>query len=269
MQTVLVHDSLGDTQKAIEAAATAAGWNVISKAARTADAVIFATDMANVTQTLPKIAAAKRSGAVVVLVTDLSQTSRALIFGHGSTAAHDVDSIFCRPIDAAAIFSRLNGILAARKATEDPATTEMDVIIARAISNEESSAAFYRQAAARVSDAVTRDALEGLMRDEIEHKHFIEEFKAGTRPLPTETTSGGSLVESLGSPDFTAEMSPTDAFLLAAKKEKLAVQFYETWSKLYPDGTERNLLLGLAEVERRHKAKVESLFTNAAFPEAW
>ena len=269
MQTVLIHDSLGDTRTAIDQAATAAGWNVISKAARTADAVIFATDMAGIAQTLPQLAAAKRSGAVVVLVTDLSQTSRALIFGHGSTTAHDVDSIFCRPINAAAIFRRLNGIMAARKATENPAATEMDVIIARAISNEEASAAFYRQAAARVSDVVTREALEGLMRDEFEHKCFIEEFKNGTRPLPTGTTSGGSLVESLGSPEFTAEMSPTDAFLLAARKEKLAVQFYETWAKLYPDGAERNLLLGLAEVERRHKLKVEALFTNAAFPEVW
>ena len=67
----------------------------------------------------------------------------------------------------------------------------------------------------------------------------------------------------------TTEMSPADAFLLAAKKEKLAVQFYETWSRLYPEGPERSLLLSLAEIERRHKTKVEELFTNAAFPEAW
>ena len=32
---------------------------------------------------------------------------------------------------------------------------------------------------------------------------------------------------------------------------------------------ERELLMQLAEVERRHKAHVEALFTNAAFPEVW
>ena len=149
------------------------------------------------------------------------------------------------------------------------AAAEMGVILARAIANEESAAAFYRQAAERLSDPVTRDAIQGLMRDELEHKRLLEEFKQGTRPLPEGSSSGGSLVEFLGTPDFTPDMSPTDAFLLAAKKEKLAVEFYENWAKLYPGGPERELLLGLAEVERRHKEKVENLFTNAAFPEAW
>ena len=270
MQTVLVIDRVGDSRDTIEQAAVTAGWNVISKAARTADAMIFATDAAGMEQTLAGIAAAKRSGAVVVLVADLSRAGRKLIFGPNSTASHDVDSIFERPLlDAAAIFRRLNGILTARTATDNPIATGMETIVARAIANEESSASFYRQAAARVSDAVTRDALEGLMRDEVEHKKFIEEFKSGVRTLPKGHTTGGSLVESLGSPEFTAEMAPADAFLLAAKKEKLAVQFYESWAKLYPQGAEHELLQGLAEVERRHKQKVEDLFTNTAFPEVW
>ena len=143
------------------------------------------------------------------------------------------------------------------------------VILARAVLNEESSAAFYRQAAVRVSDPVTRDALEGLMRDELDHKRILEEFLSGTRPLPAGATAGGSLVESLGAPDFTVDLSPADAFLQAARKEKLAVEFYENWARLYSGGPERDLLLKLAEVERRHKAKVEDLFTNAAYPEAW
>ena len=151
----------------------------------------------------------------------------------------------------------------------DARATGWNVILARAIVNEESAAALYRQAADRVRDPVTRDALEGLMRDEIGHKRLIEEFRSGARALPEGSTSGGSLVESFGTPEFTADMSPPDAFLLAAKKEKLAVEFYENWARLYPGGPERDLLLSLAEVERRHKLKVEEMFTNAAFPEVW
>lgn len=146
---------------------------------------------------------------------------------------------------------------------------DMLSIIERAIANEDSAAAFYRRAAASVSDPVTRDALEGLMRDEADHKKLLEEFKAGARALPRGQTSGGSLLESLGAPDFTADMSPTDAFLLAARKEKMAVEFYEKWAALYPGGPERDLLLGLAEIERRHKILVESMYANAAYPEAW
>jgi rubrerythrin len=47
------------------------------------------------------------------------------------------------------------------------------------------------------------------------------------------------------------------------------MEFYENWAALYPQGRERELLLQLAEVERRHKAHVEAMFTNAAFPEVW
>ena len=147
--------------------------------------------------------------------------------------------------------------------------TGMDAVLDRAIANEESAAAFYRQAASRVTDARTREALEGLMRDEVEHKRLIEEFRNGARPLPEERTSGGSLLEYFGAPDFTPDLSPAEAFLLAARKEQLAVEFYEHWADLYPAGPERELLLRLAEVERRHKVKVEYLYVNTAFPEAW
>ncbi len=268
MKTVLVINADGGSHDAIQQAALDAGWNFLSKSARTADAaVVFMTDKAGLEPTLMNITAARRSGAVVVLVTDLSRSGWDGTFG--TAHAPDVDALFGKPLDAPAIFRRLDGIMAARVATHRQTTVGMAVILDRAAANEESAAAFYRQAAGRASDPVTRDALEGLMRDEIEHKQLILEFKSGARPLPEGTTSGGSLLECLTAPDFTADMSPPDAFLLAAKKEKLAVEFYENWASLYPEGAERDLLLRLAEIERRHKAKVEDLFTNAAFPEAW
>ena len=77
----------------------------------------------------------------------------------------------------------------------------------------------------------------------------------------------GAVVETLGTPDFTPDMSPADAFLLAAKKEKLAAEFYENWAGLCSPGQEREILLGLAGMERNHKKRVEDLFTNASFPE--
>ena len=76
-------------------------------------------------------------------------------------------------------------------------------------------------------------------------------------------------MEAFGAPQFGAELSPADAFLLAANKERLAVEFYENWAKLYPEGEERRLLLHLADVERGHKVRVEAMFANAAFPESW
>ena len=50
--------------------------------------------------------------------------------------------------------------------------------------------------------------------------------------------------------DLHLQVRPgTDAFLLAARKEKLAADFYDDWAGLYPPGPERELLRSLAKTE--------------------
>ncbi len=207
-------------------------------------------------------------GVPVVLVADLDRSGWDRTFG--SAEALEVDALFDSPVDAAGVGPAAAGHIWPRaRPCAGRTRPRMASILDRAIASEEASEAFYRQAAGSVSDAGTREALEGLMRDEAEHKRLIEEFKSGARPLPEGTTSGGSLVETMGTPGFSEDMTPADAFLLAARKEKLAVELYENWAKLYPEGEERDLLLRLAEIERRHKVRVEAMFSNAAFPERW
>jgi rubrerythrin len=270
MKTLFLIDTTGASREAIEAVFKVAGWQVAAcgDAAEcpvaTADAVVLAADAAGLGTALKK---ARALGTPFVLVADLDRSGWDRTFG--SREALEVDALFDTPVDAPALLKRVEGILAARRAAARPPAGGMPAILDRAIANEDASAEFYRQAAARVSDPVTRDALESLTRDEEEHKRLLQEFESGARPLPEGESSSGSLVESFGTPDFTPGLTPADAFLLAARKEKLAVEFYENWAKLYPAGAERDLLLRLAEIERRHKTKVEAMFTNAAFPEAW
>lgn len=273
MTKILVIDTVGDCRQPLQDAISAAGWQVASAqdlaqaAAAAVDAIVLATDAAGLGRSLKLVEPARAAGTPTVLVIDLDRSGWDRTFA--TPEALEVDALFDKPVDGEAVAKRLEGILVARAEAVQVSVSEVSAILDRAIANEEAAAAFYRQAAANVADAVTRDALEGLMRDEEEHKRLIEEFRCGARPLPEGMTSGGSLVESFGTPDFSPDLSPADAFLLAAKKEKLAVEFYENWAKLYPPGAERELLQRLAEIERRHKAKVEAMFTNAAFPEEW
>jgi rubrerythrin len=274
MPTVLVIDAIGDACRSTEEALRAAGYDVLTagepSAAETegADAVLLAVRAAHAGEALAEVTAKRAdAGVPVVLATDFDRSGWDRTFG--SSQALGVDALFGVPIDAEALVKRLDGILAARAEAEGPAAREMPTIIARAIANEEAAAAFYRRAAEEVADAATREALAGLAKDEEEHKRLIEEFRSGARDLPDEVPPGGSLVEEFGTPDFSPDMSPQDAFLLAARKEKLAVELYENWARLYPEGPERELLLKLADVERGHKARVEAMFANAAFPEAW
>jgi len=264
MKNVLVMDTVGDSRAELEEALGAAGFGVTTERAAHVDAIVLATDAAGLGAVLEEV---RRADAPVLLVVDLDRSGWDRTFG--SAEALDVDALFDSPVDAAALVRRLEGILAAREAVRQPDASRMGAILERAIANEEASEAFYRQAAGSVADPDTREALEGLMRDEAEHKRLIEEFKSGARPLPQGVTSGGSLVETMDTPGFSEDMSPADAFLLAARKEKLAVELYENWAKLYPEGVERDLLLRLAEIERRHKVRVEAMFSNAAFPERW
>lgn len=275
MDRILVVDTFGDVREAVKMALGEAGWEVIiagdAAACRTtpADAVVLATDAAGLARDLAQVDAVReKSGTPVILIVDLDRSGWDRTWS--SPESLNVDALFDRPVDAQALVERLAGILAARENVRKLAVApEMSSILECAIATEEAAAAFYRRAAQRISHAETREVLESLMRDEQEHKRLLEEFQSGARPLPQATTQTAALVEAFGAPQFSAGMSPADAFLLAANKERLAVDLYENWAKLYPEGEERRLLLHLANVERGHKVRVEAMFANAAFPESW
>jgi FdhD protein len=204
----------------------------------------------------------------VVLLENLDRSGWDRTFA--DETAFQVDAMLDMPVDAEALADRLEGILSARHAVraEAPPTAFRD-IIRRAIDNEEAAERFYRQAAAASTDPATKAVLEDLAGEEREHKQSLLDFLEGRRPISVGETAPGSVVETFGTPEFTSDLKPADAFLLAARKEKLAAEFYANWAQLCPPGPERDLLLTLADVERRHKRRVEDLFTNASFPETF
>jgi len=210
----------------------------------------------------------EQSKTPVILITDLDRSGWDRTFG--AAGGLNVDALMDKPVDPDALVRRLGAILAAREdARQVAASPDMRTILDRALANEDASVAFYRQAAERASSPETRDALAMLAKDEQEHRLMLEEFRDGRRPLPSGSPKTASLAEALGTPEFSAEMSPADAFLLAAMKERLATQMYQNWAALYKAGPERDLLLRLAEMERQHEAHVETMFADAAFPEVW
>ena len=206
--------------------------------------------------------------ASAVLLTSVDQSGWDRTFA--SEDAFRVDALLERPPSVEALVKRIDGIIEARKRAEElKVDPQFDDILNRAIANEEAAATFYEQMAAGVVNPVTQDLLNQLAGEEQEHKQAILDFKAGSRQLPRGHVEAGAVLEHFGTPEFSPEMTPHDAFLLAAQKERHAVRFYEEWASLYPAGPEKELLEGLAEIERRHKAHVEEMFTTAAFPETW
>jgi rubrerythrin len=274
MAKILLLDTVGDSRAAIEKALREAGWEVKVLRDSTGlgsvdtDAVVLAADAAGLAAIDRAREDLRRCHTPVVLVADLDRSGWDRMFS--SAEGLGVEALFDKPVDGETLVRRLKGIFAARaRARKTAADPQMTSLFDHAIANEEAAEAFYRVAAERVTNPETRDAIEMLMRDEHEHKRLLEEFRSGARPMPADVPESGSVVEAFGTPDFTPHMTPADAFLLAANKERLAVVMYENWARLYPEGPERDLLRRLADVERGHKARVEAMFSNAEFPEEW
>jgi rubrerythrin len=277
MPKILIIDATSGAAAGLAEALAAKGLQVqtlsdpgkAGKAATGADAIVLAANTGALATALPKTTALRGNRKTpILLATDLDTSHWDETFG--IPEALDVDALFGLPIDTEAMVQRIERILEARAAVGPQAPVPgMKAILERAIANEEAAAAFYRRAAAAVRNPQTKEALNQLAADEKEHERLLVEFRSGGRFLPPTPSVPPSLVDSMGCPDFTSDMKPPDAFLLAACKERLAVRFYEDWAKLYPPGPERDLLDGLAGVERRHQEHVEGMFANASFPESW
>lgn len=71
----------------------------------------------------------------------------------------------------------------------------------------------------------------------------------------------------LASPTLNVKMKPLEGLVIAIKKELEAMQMYTQLAKLATDTETQFLFSQLANMERGHKARLEDICTNMAFPE--
>ena len=64
-------------------------------------------------------------------------------------------------------------------------------------------------------------------------------------------------------------MKPLDGLVVAIKKELEAMQMYSQLAGLSTETEQKFLFTQLANMESGHKARLEDLYTNMAFPEVW
>jgi rubrerythrin len=148
-------------------------------------------------------------------------------------------------------------------------SSELEAIIKSAITQEELSHGFYKRLAGLVSHPETKNTLEYLAKEELEHKAFLQScFTASGCTLVGEAQNV-HLAELLEAPAINAGMTVKEALAIAAKREEGAYRFYQALASLQPPGEVQAFLNKMAKVELRHKEKVEYLYDNAAFPEVW
>lgn len=143
-------------------------------------------------------------------------------------------------------------------------------IISTAIDREVEAYTFYRSVADKVKDKNLKALFDELAGEEKKHREFLQGFLAkDTSKIKFAAGHDYKVGDSLPSPKLTADLKPLDGLLIAIKKELEAMQMYTQFAKAAAD-TETELLFSqLANMERSHKARLEDIYTNMAFPEVW
>jgi len=143
-------------------------------------------------------------------------------------------------------------------------------IISIAIDREVESYTFYRTVADKVKDANLKKIFGELAGDETQHREFLQGLLSkDPKAIKIAATKDFKIAESVAAPKLDPNMKPLDGLTLAIKKELEAMQMYTQLANANADPEQKMLFNQLAAMERGHKARLEDIYTNMAFPESW
>jgi rubrerythrin len=143
-------------------------------------------------------------------------------------------------------------------------------VIEMAIAREVESYSFYRGAADKVKDANLKKMFTELAGEETKHREFLQGLLAKpVKSLHFDTNKDYKVADAVPTPPLSTDLKPLDGMVIAIKKELEAMQMYTQLAKLSTDAEQKKLFTELASMERGHKARLEDIYTNMAFPESW
>jgi len=143
-------------------------------------------------------------------------------------------------------------------------------ILSKAIDREVESYTFYRTVSDKVKDANLKKLFAELAGDETKHREFLQGLLGkDPKTIKITATKDYHVAESVAVPKLSPDLKPLDGLTLAIHKELEAMQMYTQLAKVNADPEQQKLFMELASMERGHKARLEDIYTNMAFPEAW
>jgi rubrerythrin len=143
-------------------------------------------------------------------------------------------------------------------------------IINLAIDREVESYTFYRTLSDKVKDAALKKMFTELSGEETKHREYLQGLLTkGPQAFHVEEKKDYKIAEMLQSPPLSPTLKPVEGIVLAIRKELDAMQMYTRLAGVAADPEEKKMFLELAKMEKGHKARLEDLYTNMAFPEVW
>jgi rubrerythrin len=143
-------------------------------------------------------------------------------------------------------------------------------ILDAAIVREEDASRFYAQASQRVTNASVKETFARLAQEELGHKAFLQNC-VKDRLLLTKLQAPPDyrVAEATEDADLSIDMKPADALALAMKKEQRAAEFYTGLANASSDAGLRSMFEDIARMELGHKARLENMFVDIGYPEAF
>jgi rubrerythrin len=143
-------------------------------------------------------------------------------------------------------------------------------IIKNAINKEVEAYTFYRTVADKVRDTTLKNMFGELAGEEKKHRELLEDFLTkDVKEMHFNASRDYKVADSLETTALTPDMKPLDGLVLAIRRELEAMQMYSQLAALSDDAPQKKLFTELASMERGHKARLEDIYTNMAFPESW
>ncbi len=143
-------------------------------------------------------------------------------------------------------------------------------IISEAINNEVEAYTFYQTVSEKVTDANLKKLFGELAGEEKGHREYLQKLLSrDITSLGFSSTKDYKVGDSIPTPPLTPDMKPVDGLVVAIKKELAAMQMYTQLANASDDAEVKKLFTELATMERGHKTRLEDIYVNTAFAEAW
>jgi len=135
----------------------------------------------------------------------------------------------------------------------------VDEILDYAIDQEQQAADFYTSLAGRAEKAGMKQVLLDFAEEEKRHKSILENVKNGEHELtPEQEVLDLKISDYLVEVDASDDISYQDALIIAMKRERAAYELYSDMAEKVPESHLKDVLVGLAKEEAKHKLFFES-----------
>jgi rubrerythrin len=147
---------------------------------------------------------------------------------------------------------------------------EYKKIISLAIEREIEAYEFYRLVSERAKDNNLKSIFGDLAKDEQGHRRLLEGFLTkAPEKMHFSEAKDYKIADAVPTPPLTADLKPIEGIVISIKNELEAMQMYTQLANASADAAQKDVFLQLAAMERGHKSRLEDIYTNMAFPEAW